>query len=269
MDDGCVSIIAEGTAEHSPSTPNEGRRPKMKRARIAFRGRDLWGEVIDNDTALRLPDGMLVPVARAQWLPPVRRDTSVFALDASRGCAGSLDPSRSHPPILLKAYENFVGHDGDTPCPLDTGAKASCALVIVIGTTAKAVTKEQALDHVSGYTIACDYSLADKGADSEMTAATTSIGPWIVDARDIADPAALTLRASVNGKEEVHRDTIANGASGIASLIEYLSALTTLRAGDMILTGALHPAFPVKAGDTVICEIEGIGRLTSHPVAAS
>lgn len=239
----------------------------MKRARIAFRGRDLWGEVIGNDTALRLTDGMLVPVAQAQWLPPARRDISVFALDASLGCARSLDPGRSQPPVLLKAYENFVGHDGDMPCAWRTDTKASCELVVIIGTTAKAVPKEHALDHVSGYTIACDYSLADKGAETETAAATTSIGPWIVDARDIAHPAALTLRASVNG-EEIHRNTIANGVSGIAALIEYLSALTTLRAGDMILTGALHPAFPVKSGDTVECEIEGIGRLTSHLVAA-
>lgn len=234
----------------------------MKRARIAFRGRDLWGEVIGNDTSLRLPGGMLVPLAQAQWLPPLLPNAGVFALDTALGCVGSLDLSRSQPPVLLKAYENFVGHDGDVPCASRTGAKASCELVVVIGATAKAVTKEHALDYISGYTIACDYAVPDTDD------AATSIGPWIVDARDIADPAALTLCASVNG-QEIHRDTIANRATGIASLIAYLSALTTLRVGDMILTGAAHPAYPVKSTDTVECEIEGIGRLTSHLVAAS
>ncbi|HJT39189.1 MAG TPA: fumarylacetoacetate hydrolase family protein, partial [Sphingobium sp.] len=91
--------------------------------------------------------------------------------------------------------------------------------------------------------------------------------PWIVDAADVADPQALSLRTTVNGVEVQHGST-ADMIMSVAALISYLSAVTTLMPGDMILTGTPHGVHFCNAGDEVVCEIDGVGRLVNHLVAA-
>jgi len=54
---------------------------------------------------------------------------------------------------------------------------------------------------------------------------------------------------------------------GVAELIEYLSGFMTLAPGDVVLTGTPEGVVNVNAGDEVVCEIEGIGRLVNHVVA--
>jgi len=90
----------------------------------------------------------------------------------------------------------------------------------------------------------------------------TVLGPWFVDAADIADPAMLGLRAFVNGQltqQGNTRDLI----FGIPYLIEYLSAFMTLSPGDVILTGTPEGVVNVMPGDVVACEIDGLGRLVN------
>jgi 5-oxopent-3-ene-1,2,5-tricarboxylate decarboxylase/2-hydroxyhepta-2,4-diene-1,7-dioate isomerase len=90
----------------------------------------------------------------------------------------------------------------------------------------------------------------------------TVLGPWLVDAQDIPDPHALALRTSVNGKV-TQQGTTADMINDIPSLIEYLSAFMTLRAGDVILTGTPDGVVNVEVGDEVVTEIDGVGRLVN------
>jgi len=88
------------------------------------------------------------------------------------------------------------------------------------------------------------------------------LGPWFVDAADVPDPHALTLRTSVNGKVTQQGHT-GNMINGIPALIEYLSEFMTLRPGDVILTGTPDGVVNVEVGDEVVTEIDGIGRLVN------
>ena len=96
--------------------------------------------------------------------------------------------------------------------------------------------------------------------------ATTPLGPWVVDAADIADPQKLCLRTMVNGKM-VQEGSTADMVLDIAGIIAYLSETMTLLPGDMIMTGTPPGIHFCNPGDKVVCEIEEIGRLVNTLVA--
>ena len=149
---------------------------------------------------------------------------------------------------------------------------------MVIGTAGRDIPRESALDHVFGYTILNDISARDvqrrhggqyfkgKGLDGSCP-----LGPWIVTADAIPDPAALGIRLRVNG--ELRQDsTTAAMIFDIPTLIASLSEGMTLEPGDIIATGtpsgvgyAMDPPRFLVDGDTVSCEIDGIGTL-ENPV---
>lgn len=250
----------------------------MKRARIYHRGRDLWAQVVEGDTALRLPDGTTVAAAGAQWLPPVQRGAAVYALGlnyADHNKELGFAPKLETPLVFMKGDNCFVGHHGDSPRPADGNQMhPECELVAVIGRPARNVTAADALDHVSGYTVANDYAIREylenyyrPNARVKNRDATTPLGPWIVDAAEVPDPQALQLKTTVNGAV-VQDGTTADMIMSVAELVAYLSGVTTLMPGDMILTGTPQGVHFCAAGDEVVCEIEGVGRLVNHLVAS-
>ena len=127
--------------------------------------------------------------------------------------------------------------------------------------------------HVAGYTVANDYAIRDylenwyrpnlrvKNRDG-----CTALGPWFVASGDVQDPHALALRTLVNGQVTQSGNT-GDLVDDIPALIEYLSSFMTLQAGDVILTGTPEGVIDVKAGDEVVTEVEGIGRLINFVVA--
>ena len=250
----------------------------MKRARIYHRGRDIWGAVSDDGTKITLPGGQLVDAATAQWLPPVTPGAAVYALGlnfADHNKELGFAPKLDNPLIFMKGGNCFVGHNGDTPRPAGANQMhPECELVAVIGRPARNVGAKEALTCVSGYTIANDYAIREylenyyrPNARVKNRDATTPIGPWIVDAADVPDPQSLRMTTRVN-------DTLVQDGStndmilDVAGLISYLSSVTTLMPGDMILTGTPQGVHFCAAGDKVVCEIEGIGRLVNYLVAA-
>jgi len=248
----------------------------MKRARIAWRGRDVWVEA--EGDLLRLPDGSVIGADDAHWLPPVVPGASVYALGlnfADHNRELGFAAKQATPLVFLKGGNAFVGHRGETPRPADANQMhPECELVAVIGTPARNVSRSDALDHVSGYSVANDYAIREylenyyrPNVRVKNRDATTPIGPWIVDAADIGDPQALTMSTRVDGVEVQHGST-ADMILDVAGLIEYLSGIATLMPGDMILTGTPHGVHFVAAGDEVVCEIEKVGRLVNHVVAA-
>lgn len=250
----------------------------MKRARIYHRGRDLWVRVSEDQQALMLPDGGLVAVDDAQWLPPVISGAATYALGlnyADHNKELGFAPKLETPLIFMKGGNCFVGHNGATPRPADANQMhPECELVAIIGRPARNVSASDALGCVSGYTIANDYAIREylenfyrPNARVKNRDATTPIGPWIVDAADVPDPQSLVLRTSVNG-QIVQNGSTADMILSVAELVAYLSRHTTLMPGDMILTGTPQGVHFCAAGDTVVTEIEGIGRLVNHLVAA-
>jgi 5-oxopent-3-ene-1,2,5-tricarboxylate decarboxylase/2-hydroxyhepta-2,4-diene-1,7-dioate isomerase len=245
----------------------------MKRARVAYDG--AIHEAVEAGGRLRLCDGRLLEEHEVVWLPPVApRTVFALALNYADHASELAFKAPEEPLIFLKGPNTFIGHRGQTRRPSDvTFMHYECELAVVIGRIARNVRREEAMDYVSGYTVANDYAIRDylenyyrpnfrvKNRDT-----CTPIGPWLVDAGDVPDPMNLTLRTYVNGKltqEGSTKDMIFS----IPVLIEYLSSFMTLHPGDMILTGTPKGAVDTKVGDEVVTEIEGIGRLVNTIVA--
>ena len=187
-------------------------------------------------------------------------------------------------PVLFFKNTSTVQHPG-APILLPTHLKSDevdyeCELAVVIGRAAKNISRQNALDHVLGYTCANDVSARDwqiKRGGSQWCRGKSfdtfcPLGPWLVTRDEISNPNALKIRTRVNG--EVRQDGNTDDMIfDVPTLIEFLSGSTTLLPGTVILTGTPHgvgmarkPPCWLKAGDTVSIEIEKIGTLT-NPVA--
>lgn len=149
-------------------------------------------------------------------------------------------------------------------------------LAAVIGKRTRAVSEEQALWSVFGYTVANDVSARDcQRTDVQFDRAKgfdtfCPIGPWITDASSVDNPQDLKLKCWVNG--ELRQDSsTASMTFSLAYLISYLSRTMTLERGDVILTGTpsgvglgMDPPQYLSPGDVVECEVEHLGRIRNQ-----
>ncbi len=154
-------------------------------------------------------------------------------------------------------------------------------LGVVIGTTARNVSVDEALDHVLGYTCLNDVSARDiQFPDGQWVRGKSldtfcPIGPAIVTADEIGDPGRLAISCIVDG-EVVQSSTTAMMFFGVAEIISHCSRSFSLEPGDVIATGTpggvgvfRDPPRFLGDGSTVVVEIEGIGRLTNRCRAVS
>ncbi len=179
-----------------------------------------------------------------------------------------------HPILFMKANSAIVGPNDDVVLP--RGSEKSdweVELGVVIGKTAKYVSKVDALDYVAGYCVCNDVS--ERHYQTQLTGQWTKgkscdtfgpTGPWLVTRDEIADPQALSMSLDVNGKrmQTGNTDTM---IFSVAEIIEHLSHLFTLYPGDVISTGTppgvgmgMKPPVYLKAGDVMELEIEGLGK---------
>ncbi len=150
-------------------------------------------------------------------------------------------------------------------------------LTVVIGTPASNVSREQALQHVAGYTVANDISARDLqfpkehrplGGDwwrSKNRPTFLPMGPYIVPADLLGDYRELEITLDLNGQRMQH-DWAANMLFDVPTLISQASAITTLLPGDVILTGSPagnggHWQRWLAPGDLMEVSISGIGTL--------
>jgi 5-oxopent-3-ene-1,2,5-tricarboxylate decarboxylase / 2-hydroxyhepta-2,4-diene-1,7-dioate isomerase len=245
----------------------------VKTARVAHAG--AVHAATSHPRGVQLADGRVLAEDEVVWLPPFEVGTIVALglnyADHVKELAQELSAtSKDEPLVFFKTAGALVGHRGVSRRPRDaTFMHYECELAVVIGATARRVSRADALRVVAGYTVCNDYAVRDylenwyrpnlrvKNRDG-----CTAIGPWLVDAADVPDPQALALRTKVNGRITQQGHT-ANMVHGVAELIEYLSGFMTLRAGDVILTGTPEGVVNVDVGDEVVTEIDGIGSLVS------
>jgi 5-oxopent-3-ene-1,2,5-tricarboxylate decarboxylase / 2-hydroxyhepta-2,4-diene-1,7-dioate isomerase len=245
----------------------------MKHARIRFEG--AVQDATERDGQLLLSDGRLVAFDAVQWLPPLAptpRPRTILALglnyaDHAKELAFK---APEEPLVFLKGERALTGHRQFTQRPEGvTFMHYECELAVVVGKTARNVKRDDAYDFIAGYTVANDYAIRDylenwyrPNLRVKNRDATTPIGPWLVDRADIADPMALALKTTVNGKttQEGHtKDMIFD----VPFLIAYFSGFMTLQPGDLILTGTPDGVVDCQAGDVVVTEIEGLGALVN------
>lgn len=249
----------------------------MKRGRIAYAG--AIHQVTAEGDKVRLPSGRLLSEHDVVWLPPVQPGT-IFALGLNYAdhAAEIASKTPTEPMVFLKAGNTLLGHNASTVRPDDASMMHyECELAVVIGRTARNVAQVDAYDYIGGYTVANDYAIRNylegfyrPNFKIKSRDGCTPIGPWVVDAEDIADPMQLDLRTLVNG-EVTQQGNTRDMLFNVPFLIEYFSSFMTLNVGDVILTGTPHGTINVVPGDEVITEIEGIGQLrntiTRDPLA--
>jgi 2-keto-4-pentenoate hydratase/2-oxohepta-3-ene-1,7-dioic acid hydratase in catechol pathway len=142
-------------------------------------------------------------------------------------------------------------------------------LAIVIGRRCVNVGEAEALDYVAGYTGCLDMTMKE---EREFFCFCKSfdtygmLGPCLVTADEIPDPAQLGYRFLVNGALRGER-SFGDLAGSPAQLVAFASTVMTLEPGDVIFSGAADVG-PVVAGDLMTLEIAGIGRM-NVPVAVS
>lgn len=245
----------------------------MRTARVAWAG--AVHTAFPHEAGLRLADGRVLAEDQVVWLPPFEAGTIVALglnyADHLKELSKELTVgTRDEPLVFLKGPGALLGHRGQTWRPREVAfMHYECELAVVIGRPARRVRAADAMAHVAGYTVANDYAIRDylenwyrpnlrvKNRDG-----ATVIGPWLVSADEVPDPHALGLRTRVNGKL-VQQGTTANMIHRVPELIEYLSSFMTLSPGDVILTGTPEGTVNVDAGDEVVTEIDGIGRLVN------
>ena len=158
-------------------------------------------------------------------------------------------------PIILPTQSQQVEHEAE--------------LVVVISKPGRNITVENARNHILGYTIGNDVTARDlQKLDGQWTRAKgfdtfCCFGPWIETDFDISD-ALITCKVSGQPRQMGStRDMVFN----VSTLIAFVSSVMTLEAGDILFTGTPAGVGPLKAGDEVVIEIEGLGKL-SNPVRA-
>jgi 2-keto-4-pentenoate hydratase/2-oxohepta-3-ene-1,7-dioic acid hydratase in catechol pathway len=192
--------------------------------------------------------------------------------------------TRDNPYLFIKSPTVVTGANDPIVMPRGrTNIDFECEFNTVIGRRAKYVPTESAADYIFGYTIQMDVSDRGGRGDRKMGGSDWLVGknhdtfgplgPFIVPKAFMPDPMNTRHTFTLNG--EVMQDSNTNRMShNIYELVHYASSILTLNPGDLISGGSpagtnIERADPrwMRAGDTAVCTIDGIGA-QRHAVVA-
>ena len=176
---------------------------------------------------------------------------------------GDREPS-AEPIVFYKTPTSMIGPDDVIVRPKATAKlDAEAELVVVIKDRCRNVSKEEALQHVLGYTCGNDVSARDWQRDdrnwwrAKSTDTFSPAGPFIVT--DI-DPGDVRVSCRVNGNE-VQGESTKYLIFDVPTVVSFTSQYVTLEPGDLIYTGTPGVPGEIKDGDVCEVEVEGIGVL--------
>jgi len=184
----------------------------------------------------------------------------------------------STPTVFVLWPNSLAGHDGTTAWPrsLSESVDYEAELGVIIGTPAKDVDPEHALDHVWGYTVVNDITARDiQYSEAQWSRCKsfdgfTPTGPFVVTRDEIPDPQALNIWTVLDGTT-LQDATTAQMVRPVATLVSHLSRSATLLPGTLISTGSpggagysRDPQVFLRDRSTVTVGIDGIGALTTH-----
>jgi 2-keto-4-pentenoate hydratase/2-oxohepta-3-ene-1,7-dioic acid hydratase in catechol pathway len=232
------------------------------------------------------------PFAALRILAPVLRPPKVWAVGwayRAHRAEGQAAPEPEEPFFFLKAPSSVVGPGEPIRLPAVAPDRVDYEgeLAIVIGRGGQAIAREQAHEHIAGFTAANDVSARDvqKGERAGRLANVslgksfdtfTPMGPCLTTLDEFADPDDLLLETTVDGELRQQART-SDLLYDVAEQVAYISAYTTLEPGDVILTGTpagvgfASGAF-LRDGSVVRIELEGVGVLentVAHSVAVA
>lgn len=248
----------------------------------------------DLNALLDLPDwksraatseGDHLPLAGIDYAPLVPRPGKIICVGLNYR-SHILEMGREipqYPSLFAKYTESLIGPDDPIVLPMESDQiDWEVELAIVIGTKVRRAGDDEARAAIAGFTVLNDVSARDyqfrspQWLQGKTFEAMTPVGPWLVTPDELKDPSGMDLRVScaIDG-ETVQSETTAELVHGPIGLVAYISRILTLNPGDLIATGtpggvgiAFDPPRFLKAGETVVTAIEGLGQQTNRIVAA-
>jgi acylpyruvate hydrolase len=177
------------------------------------------------------------------------------------------------PTLFAKFADTLLGPAEDVVLPRGLQVDWEAELAVVVGRTLRRADRATALAGIAGYTVANDVSVRDwqhrttQWLQGKAWDASTPVGPVVVTPDEVDPVRGLTVSCRVDG-EEVQRASTATLVFDAADMLAYASAFTTLRPGDLVLTGTpggvgagRDPQRFLADGELLETEIEGIGTL--------
>jgi 2-keto-4-pentenoate hydratase/2-oxohepta-3-ene-1,7-dioic acid hydratase in catechol pathway len=218
------------------------------------------------------PTNQVAPLAQVPLLAPIIPSKIMCVGKNYRDHAAEMgDEVPDEPLIFSKPATAVIGPRAAIRLPsLSEEVHHEAELAVVIGRLTRKVAAEDALAHVLGYTCANDVTARDlQRRDGQWVRAKgfdtfCPLGPWIDTTADPQDGLAVICRVNGEVRQEGSTHDL---VFGIAELIAYVAAFTTLLPGDVILTGTPSGVGPLVDGDDVEVEVGGIGTLESAVVA--
>ena len=233
-----------------------------------------WLDVLPEPTEEQwqiAPDRLLAPIPKPEKIICIGLNYRDHAIET-----GAEIPSQ--PVVFNKFATTIIGHGDKIKLPrVSDEVDYEAELVVVIGRTAKHVSRSAAMDYVFGYTCGHDVSARDWQKSTpggqwllgKTFDTFAPLGPCLVAKNKIADLGNLRVRMHLNGNV-MQDSTTAQLIFDIPTLIEHLTQIVTLAPGDIIFTGtppgvgaARKPPVFLQPGDVCSVEIEGIGTLTN------
>jgi len=249
--------------------------------RVRYRSFDgvHWGEVegghIQQLTGmLGRPSGHTVPLSDVTLMAPcdpgiiicVGRNYARHIKEMGHDAAGL----PKEPGLFLKGINALRGPGDDIPYPSWTNdLQYEGELAVVVAHEMRDLEPDEALEHVLGYTCACDVTARDRQrADLQWVRGKSAdgfcpVGPWL---ETDLDPSDVRVQTRVNGEAKQDgrtRDMI----FPVADILSYISRFMTLGPGDLVLTGTPDGVGPLAVGDHIEVEVEGVGTLLNEVAA--
>ena len=221
-----------------------------------------------------------VPLAEVHLLPVVPNPSKVVCvgLNYADHIAETGRDTPTYPVLFPKYASSLIGANDDIATPPETSQLDwEGELAVVIGKAGRRIQAEDALNHVAGYTVANDITMRDyqykthQWMQGKAWDDSTPVGPYLVTPAEV-DLDTAGIRTILNGTV-VQQSTISQLFFDIPTLIAVISEFAALTPGDLILTGTpggvgyrRKPQLFLADGDTIIVEIDGVGRLQNHVV---
>ena len=224
----------------------------------------------------------VVSMEDVRLMAPVPAPPRIFGIGVNYAehAAESKTEVQKVPTVFLVLSSAVVGPDDDVVLP-KASAKVDyeAELAVVIGKPGYQIPAVEALEHVFGYTIMNDVSARDVQRATTQWSLGKSfptfapMGPWIVSKDEIADPHTLDISLTIGG-EKLQNSNTSLMIFKVPALIEYISGVVPLQAGDVISTGTpagvgmgRNPQRWLKPGEEMVIEIQHIGELRNRTVA--
>jgi 2-keto-4-pentenoate hydratase/2-oxohepta-3-ene-1,7-dioic acid hydratase in catechol pathway len=224
------------------------------------------------------------PVAVQRLLAPVVDRAQVigtggnYADHAAEARTGGLVVAE--PVFMPYLWGAVIGPDDDIVIPTeDTQTDYEVELSVVIGQTARGLTEQTAMDAVFGFTVVNDVSAREVMVREKMQVMLSKsvdtflpVGPQVVTRDEIPDLYDLEIATYLNGQRRQHSSTGLMTVR-VPALLAAITRTVTLHPGDIVTTGTpggvgffRDPPEFMQPGDTIVAEVEHVGRLANRVV---